>query len=189
MLLTFLITLLPLAFGQTNTTTTPRPSTCKPGTNLGTFVLKSPVMSDKLFVGDIFTVKWEYSPPSRNIPKAISLKVRQVNANTKPWKDPETIVLNATLGDKKEVDWEVPPSVTGEYEMRLVPDGKDNSDVENLPCYANGDVVPAQSAKFFIANVKDLFVTKDEYPPNSGGLRSSGSLILMGVVFGWLLFV
>jgi hypothetical protein len=60
----------------------------------------------------------------------------------------------------------------GKYKLRFVPDGKETFGVTNdkLPCFADGEALPANSGEFKVANPVQLTTSADRFGPSSDAI-------------------
>ncbi|KAI9193158.1 uncharacterized protein BJ171DRAFT_412586, partial [Polychytrium aggregatum] len=164
----------PTATGTVNAngTAAASPSPCVPGTVLGSFIISAPNISSIFLVGSTVTITWKYSPTVTKPPKTINAFYQDVSITT-TWSNKIGIGLTTT---NNTLQWTIPPLLDGKYEVRLVPDGKETFNIpqDQMPCFSNGEALPAVSGAFSIQNPIYVSPTVDRFPPNTSHAVRSG---------------
>ncbi|KAL2913830.1 hypothetical protein HK105_206709 [Polyrhizophydium stewartii] len=162
---------------------------CTPGSNVGSFFITAPNSSSFLFAGQLFNVTFSFSPAVSILPLRVDLKFASA-LNTEKWDTSVSVDLataNASAAglpagpsssaQRYVVVWQVPESMAdGAYFVRLVPDGKEIVGVPagSLPCFADGMVVPTNSAKFIVLQPVSLVGFPDRFGPQEVASAAAG---------------
>ncbi|TPX30580.1 hypothetical protein SmJEL517_g05884 [Synchytrium microbalum] len=171
---------------QQNSTTT----VCKSGTRIAAFVVSQPNSSTIVAVGGHATVAWSYSPPAwaTKRPQRVSIYINRVATGVDlVFDDPVVTDLDVT-NNATVYDWfPVQSLIDGNYKIRIAGDGKDtqkggqpNRDV----CFADGEVVPANSAQFVVVNPPYLQPVANPLPAFSSAPQRNEINVALVLVLG-----
>ncbi|KAI8808282.1 hypothetical protein BJ742DRAFT_654407, partial [Cladochytrium replicatum] len=149
-------------------------STCVTGTQLGTFLFKSPNVSSIFVVGGTFNITFNLSTivqRNRYPEQSIDLYLQEPQAAQTASSRNRPIVQNLPP-TATYFEWVIGSISDGFYQIRAVADGKDPqySQANNLlplPCTPDGFPLPGVSGRFKIYNPVPIQGYPDPFPPNS----------------------
>jgi len=174
----------------TNSTTTlpdSNATACTSGSKLGYYTFTSPGYTSTVTVGQPFNISWTPTSLVTSPPKFFNIRLQLILDGVPiTW---STVVVNNYPVDSSPYVWNPQAFADGNYQLRLVPDGKENFQTNPTPCYPDGSAVPSISSVFSMVNAGTLSTFNDPLPPNSGSMREFNSFPLRSMWFQFILIV